>query len=365
MERRSEPIQQSPKTFEQLMADNRGAVEQHNAKALSALLFLGWLLVLLPVIAVPFSHTKADALPAYLPALLIFLILFVLDKLGYTKRFTLLGLYIAFDVLFILSIYLSVVHSPNMRATILLGGFVVMPLSFIDRPWRIRLFLLFWLAVHTALAFYLKPRYALDDTINCLCSAVLGCYLGENMVRDRLESFEARRLLVIEKETDVLTGLYNRRKLFETLAQMETEDSPKPTGAFMLDIDHFKEYNDSYGHAAGDARLSYVGQVLAKFAQNFRMRFYRYGGEEFVALAYGYDEKELLSIADSLRIAVQSDEVDGRRVTVSIGVAYCGDRVYKNYENVIARADEAAYAAKHAGRNAVHLERMDAPGAAE
>ncbi len=105
--------------------------------------------------------------------------------------------------------------------------------------------------------------------------------------------------------------------------------------------------------------------MQAKFAQNFRMRFYRYGGEEFVALAYGYDEKELLSIADSLRIAVQSDEVDGRRVTVSIGVAYCGDRVYKNYESVIARADEAAYAAKHAGRNAVHLERMDAPGAAE
>lgn len=364
MERRSESIHQSPKTFEQLMVDNRGAVEQHNAKALSALLFLGWLLVLLPVLAIPFSHTKADALPAYLPALLTFLTLFVLDRLGFMKRFTLPGLYAAFSVLFLMSIYLSVVHSPHMRATILLGGFVVMPLSFIDRPWRIRLFLLFWLAAHTALAFYLKPRYALDDTINCVCSGVLGCYLGESMVRDRLESFEARRLLVIEKETDVLTGLYNRRKLFETLAQLETEGAQRPTGAFMLDIDHFKEFNDNYGHAAGDECLGYVGRVQAKFAQNFRMRFYRYGGEEFVALAYGYGEKELLSIADSLRIAVQSDEVSGHRVTVSIGVAYCGDQACRNYENVIARADEAAYAAKRAGRNAVHLEQMDASAAA-
>lgn len=359
MEKETEPIHQSPKSFEQLKADNRRAVERHNEKALSTLLFLGWVLVLLPLIAVPFSYTKAGAVPAYVSAFVVFFAMFWLDKLPVMKKYTILELYACFSVLFLLSIYLSVVHSPNMRATILLGGFVIMPLSFIDRPRRVRLFLLFWLAAHTALAFYWKPRYALDDAINCLCAAVLGCYLGESMARDRLESFEARRFLVIEKETDVLTGLYNRRKLFETLAHLETAEAEKPTGAFMLDIDHFKEFNDSYGHAAGDECLCRIGQVQAKFSQNFRLRFYRYGGEEFVALAYGYGEKELLSIADSLRIAAEGTLVAGHRVTVSIGVAYCGETRFKNYERVIGRADEAAYAAKRAGRNCVRMERME------
>ena len=60
------------------------------------------------------------------------------------------------------------------------------------------------------------------------------------------------------------------------------------------DIDNFKEFNDSYGHATGDKYLSHLGEVFTKFTQNFRLYFYRYGGEEFVAMAYGYDEKELL-----------------------------------------------------------------------
>lgn len=266
---------------------------------------------------------------------------------------TLIGLYAAFSILFLLAIYLSVIHSPNMRATILLGGFVLTPLSFIDRPHKIRLFLVFWLIVHTVLAFYLKPQYALDDTVNCLCSAVLGCYLGETLALVRLESFEAGRLLIIEKETDVLTGLFNRRKLFEILAYLETKSSEKPSGIFMIDIDHFKNFNDQFGHAAGDECLRLFGKILENFSQNYRICFYRYGGEEFLALAYGYSAKQLLSIAEGLRISVQNADIDGKHITISIGVAFCGEEQIKNYESVIARADEAAYTAKRSGRNAV------------
>lgn len=243
-----------------------------------------------------------------------------------------------------------------MRATILLGAFCIMPLGFIDRPARMNLFEAFWLAVHTILAFYLKPQYALDDTINCLCFAILGCFIGNIMVWVRLESYEAHRLLIIEKETDVLTGIFNRRKLFETLAALETTSAEKPTGILMIDIDHFKNFNDNYGHAAGDKCMSRLGEVFTKFTRNFRLHFYRYGGEEFVAIAYGYGEKELLSIAESLRIAVQSTDMDGHSTTVSIGVAYCSDKQVRNYENIIDQADKAAYAAKRAGRNKVCAE---------
>lgn len=340
----------------QLASDNCKAIDEYNEKTLSTLLLIGWVLALLPLASVPFSNTKAGAIPAYLLAFLAFFALFFLFKFPAIKKHTLIGLYASFSVLFLFAIYLSVIHSPNMRATILLGGFGIMPLSFIDRRQRIRLFLSFWMVVHTALAFYLKHQYALDDTINCLCAAVLGYYLGKTMVQVRLESFEARRLLVIEKETDVLTGLFNRRKLFETLAHLETENSEKPSGVFMLDIDHFKDFNDSYGHTAGDECLNQFGEVLTKFKQNFRLLFYRYGGEEFLAFAYGYNEKELFSIAESLRIAVHSADITGRHITVSIGAAYCGENQIENYESVIARADRAVYTAKREGRNRVYME---------
>ncbi len=359
MKKRLTLFMEHESNYTQLTSANRRAVSEYNDKTLSTLLLLGWVLVLLPLAAVPFSRTKADAVPAYLLSFSAFFILFLLFRIPAIKKHTYIGLYASFSVLFLLGIYLSVVHSPDMRATILLGGFIIMPLSFIDHPRRSVLFLGFWLAVHTVLALYLKPEYALDDLLNCLCSAVLGCYLGKTLVQVRLESFEAHRLLTIEKETDVLTGLHNRRKLFETLTLLETTDAEKPSGILMLDIDRFKDFNDTYGHAAGDKCLRHFGEVLTKFAQEERLLFYRYGGEEFVAMAYGYGERELLSMAESLRIAVQSAESDGHRTTVSIGVAYCGEEQVRNYENVIDRADKAVYASKREGRNKVHMERME------
>ena len=76
-------------------------------------------------------------------------------------------------------------------------------------------------------------------------------------------------------------------------------------------------------------------------------------------MAYGYSEKELFSIAEGLRIAVQNMDMEGHRATVSIGVAYCGEEQVLNYENVIDRADKAVYAAKHTGRNIVCMEQKE------
>ena len=344
------------KNYTKLASANYTAISEHNEKMLSALTLIGGLLMLLPVLAAPFSKTKTDVIPVYLLVATLFFILFFISKISIIKNYALGGLYICFSLFFALAIYLSVIHTPYMRATILLGAFCIMPLGFIDRHDRMNLFVAFWLAVHTILAFYLKPQYALDDTINCLCFAILGCFIGNLMVWVRLEGYEVHRLLTIEKETDVLTGLFNRRKLFETLAVLETTSAEKPSGILMIDIDHFKDFNDNYGHAAGDRCLSRLGEAFTIFTQNFRLHFYRYGGEEFVAMAYGYDEKELLSIAESLRISVQSTDMDGHCTTVSIGVAYCGEEQIKNYENVIDRADKAVYAAKRAGRNKVCYE---------
>lgn len=343
------------KDYIQLASDNYKAISEHNERILSAMTLIGGILMVLLVLAAPFSETKTDAIPAYLLAAALFCTTFFIFKFSFVKKYALGGLYICFSVLFSLAIYLSVFHTPDMRATILLGAFCIVPLGLIDRPVRINTFVVFWLTLHTILAFNLKPQYALDDTINCLCFAIVGCFIGNLMIWGRLEGYEAQRLLTIEKETDVLTGLFNRRKLFETLAVLETTSAEKPSGILMIDIDHFKEFNDNYGHAAGDKCMSRLGEVFKEFTQNFRLHFYRYGGEEFAVIAFGYKEEVLLSIAESLRIAVKSTDIDGRRTTVSIGVVYCGDMQVRNYENVIDLADKAAYDAKRAGRNKVCL----------
>lgn len=341
------------KDYIRLAVLNSKAVHEYNEKMLFAISLAGGLLMILPVLATPFSNTKQEALPLYLIMAVFYLATYFLFKLSFMNKFVLVGLYLCFSVIFVMAIYLSVIHSPDMRATILLGAFCLIPFGFIDHPTRIILFVFFWFAVHTILAFYLKPQYAMDDTINCLCFAIFGSFVGKKTIRQRLDCFEAGRLLTIEKETDVLTGLLNRRKLFETLAVLETADSEKPSGILMIDIDRFKQYNDAHGHAEGDRCLHRLGEVFNLFSKNFRLNFYRYGGEEFVAIAYGYSEKELFSIADNLRVAVEETDMDGHNITISIGLAYCGNNNILNYEKVIDRADMAVYSAKSGGRNRV------------
>lgn len=335
---------------------NSKAVGEYNQKMLSALTLIIDLMILLPLLAAPFNKTKTDAVPAYLLAAMIFLIIYLIYKLPVMKNYAVGGLYVCFSVFFIFSIYLSVVNTPDMRATVLLGAFCLAPLGIIDNPVRINSFIGFWLVAHSVLALYLKPLYALDDILNTVCFAIVGCFIGNMFVWSQLDNYEAKRLLIIEKETDVLTGIANRRKLYQNLGILEKTGTPKPSGIMMIDIDHFKDYNDNYGHAAGDHCLTSLGTVFKKFKQNFQLDFYRYGGEEFVAMAYGYGEKELFSIAESLRIAVQGADMDGRRITVSIGIAYCGDKQIKNYEKVIDQADKAVYEAKRTGRNKVCMD---------
>lgn len=346
-------LKNQQKSYKQLVTDNLEAVNEYNARIISTLSLMGWVLLLLPLLVVPFSNTKKDVVPIYLFGITIYFVVFILLKFSIFKKYLMFYIYISFSVLFLLAIYLSVIHSPDMRATILLGAFCLMPLSFIDNPWRVNMFSGFWFLLHTVLAFNLKPKYALDDTINCLCFGILGCYLGYKVVKVRLDSFDVHRLLVIDRDTDALTKLKNRRKLFDTLALMEKKDVEKPSGFLMIDIDNFKEINDTYGHYVGDKCLKKIGETMINIMQDVRIQFYRYGGDEILAILFGYSEKEILSIAESLRTDIEEKNIERCGVTVSIGASYCGKDYIKNYEYSISRADKAVYSAKRNGRNKV------------
>lgn len=145
---------------------------------------------------------------------------------------------------------------------------------------------------------------------------------------------------------DVLTGLWNRRAYDDRLTELSAEDAPHGA-ALMLDVDAFKNVNDTYGHEAGDEALIGVGRAILKSIRpvDFGARF---GGDEFVALLPGMSSEEATGVAERIRSTVERDLSDPP-VTVSIGVAeLSGDP-----RRTCLAVDEALYEAKRAGRNQV------------
>lgn len=157
--------------------------------------------------------------------------------------------------------------------------------------------------------------------------------------------------------TDELTGLYNRRGLFE-LGRREVERSlrfGRQLPVVMIDIDHFKEINDTYGHLIGDQVLKVLAQRLRRNVREIDI-VGRYGGEEFVILLLENDLPTAQMIAERLRLLISSIPVHTEKgaitVTVSIGVSAVAHDV-RDLPSLLQRADEALYLAKSSGRNRI------------
>jgi len=156
---------------------------------------------------------------------------------------------------------------------------------------------------------------------------------------------------------DGLTGLYNRRAFNELLTQAVAREDRQGGhfGLLLLDLDHFKKLNDTYGHPAGDAALKSAAEVLKRHLRKGDLAA-RYGGEEFVAILPASDETGATHLAERVREAVQANRLvfEGAKmhVTASFGLAVW-PRDAKDAEGLLAAADRALYAAKQAGRNRV------------
>ncbi|MBI4954223.1 MAG: diguanylate cyclase [Myxococcales bacterium] len=175
---------------------------------------------------------------------------------------------------------------------------------------------------------------------------------------DRLdESFQQKMYNAALR--DPLTRAYNKKYFLDSIA---TEVSyakrhETPLSLIMFDLDHFKRVNDTYGHPAGDQVLIEIAAVVQGMLRAEDV-FARYGGEEFVVVLRGITLANAGLLAERLRAAVEVAPIvsDGKRlpVTVSVGVA-CFEPHQEDPRGLIAAADEALYAAKHAGRNRVML----------
>jgi diguanylate cyclase (GGDEF)-like protein len=185
-----------------------------------------------------------------------------------------------------------------------------------------------------------------------------------------LENVLNRARLLRSGFTDVLTGWNNRRylqvRLVEELAQARRDASTLV--CLMLDIDHFKSVNDTYGHAAGDAVLRELAQRIESQVRVSDIAA-RYGGEEFVVLLPGAELESGKLLAERIREAISATPIEignGKSVTVtaSIGIASIApgrdvDDLKTTGDSLLARADVALYSAKSAGRDRVVTENAD------
>ncbi len=192
-------------------------------------------------------------------------------------------------------------------------------------------------------------------------AGAVGCYLLEFKSR---EHFLISRLMRVLADHDSLTGLYNRRSFNRQLERLWRQAQREQHGLALLlcDIDHFKAYNDRYGHQAGDQVLQQVARVLEDTARRPLDMAVRLGGEEFAILLYGINVEEARRCAEKLRVALEQRAIRHEAsptapvLTMSIGVACVRPvpgmplgRLYELYE----QADRALYEGKAYGRNRV------------
>jgi diguanylate cyclase len=176
-------------------------------------------------------------------------------------------------------------------------------------------------------------------------------------LRDALDNLQR------EAATDALTQLANRKTFDTVIAQAvrEAEYSRHPLSLVMVDVDHFKSFNDTYGHPLGDQILKLIGRSLVETVQP-KDTAARYGGEEFAVILPNTDLEAAIAVSEEIRLRVAGRRVTNRRtgemlgqVTLSAGVAQfiSGESI----TSLVHRADEALYLSKRSGRNRVMSQR--------
>lgn len=192
---------------------------------------------------------------------------------------------------------------------------------------------------------------------------VLWLALSASIVAVARRGAAISRMLSKQANIDALTGVYNRRSIMARASEFgRMGDGQGELSMLMIDIDHFKEINDTYGHLAGDDAIRRISQLLCAEVRASDI-VGRYGGEEFLVLMPDTGESGAAHVAEKLRATVEARITAPTPITISVGVAtnMCGKH---SFEQTLAHADAALYEAKQAGRNCVRVARPPTEAAA-
>lgn len=199
-------------------------------------------------------------------------------------------------------------------------------------------------------------------TTELVITSSVGAFVYQGVERQLRTSFLERGLLGEMVARDGLTGLKNRGAFDDDYARLwqQAIRDRRSLALLLIDVDHFKAYNDRYGHQAGDEALRRVAGAVRRFARRPLDIAARYGGEEFLLALYDLGAEHVRELAEQVRASVQGlgiqhDDSPAGVVTASIGVSIVSPRVGRSSEGAVQLADEALYAAKRGGRNGVRV----------
>ena len=210
----------------------------------------------------------------------------------------------------------------------------------------------------SAFVFELPVTVLLRSCVFLVATAAMSAMAAWQIERQSRRSFLDGRLIAQLAEHDALTGAKNRRVFDEQLIRLwqQAIDDRRPLAILLIDVDHFKDYNDRYGHQAGDAALQQVAKAVQAQIHRPLDMLSRYGGEEFAALPDDVDAAHARDIAERIRLAVSALSIEhrgsrvARVVTISIGVAAVQPSADRGALGALQLADEALYTAKVGGR---------------
>ena len=217
----------------------------------------------------------------------------------------------------------------------------------------------------------LQPDIFYRGLVWIVLANALGFTAANSLQRSQRMQFAQSLLLQQLLSTDAMTGISNRRR-FDSAIEREwrrCQRNGMPISLLMIDVDHFKAYNDHCGHPQGDACLRQVAQVLAEASGRPGDLVARYGGEEFVCLLPEIGGAGALAVANRLMAALREADIGhprspaGPRLTISVGVA-TARTLSGPPERLVEFADQLLYAAKAAGRNQIKVGQLAVPVAA-
>ena len=273
------------------------------------------------------------------------LFFFVLKKNSIISQ---LFIYLSISALFVFGALITQ-NKPNVPATMFMVLLVITPMFMIDKPYFMAIELCLAGAAFLIWMYYVKPYDVWEtDMINVCIFCGVGIILHIIANSIRIKEFVLTRKINIQKDTDELTGLKNKSALTRGINKF-LEDKTKDKGIMLLlDIDHFKDINDTYGHDVGDIVLSQLGFFLEDMFKEDEI-VGRFGGDEFIIFVKNTnDEEKAKSIAEAIYNGAGdfiSFPDQDKPVKVSIGIAlYHGEE--KNYSEIFKKADIALYKTK-------------------
>lgn len=265
--------------------------------------------------------------------------------------------YVFLSTVYLFTAISGTVGSPKQSATLYFILLFVGPFLFIDKPYRMALFLCIMTVIFRSLALHYKePEIANFDVSNAICYTILAILLYLLTSRTKADEHRLRWEIAKQRDTDELTKLLTKNAVERKIKRYMELNPSKPAMMLVIDLDNFKYINDTFGHVYGDAVLRLMGECIRS---NFREEDYkgRFGGDEFVVFLPGVDDKQQVVIYVNNLVEMMKARVRTRRVQIRymevLGL-HCIQNMRLHMKNCLKKQMKHCMLQKNGEKTAIH-----------